>query len=222
MWSINKAALTVVMIAVVVSAGVACTPRIFGIPQDQWVMMDAQERDNAKRAYQERQKILEQQRLEAEQRRREEAERQRLIAEQRAAEQRRHIEDIYAGRAGVYGDLVRVTVQGGSMDFGDKQRHYQPLTFRIANGENKAVTFARSGERSYATRIISVVYRDGNLLFDVGKRESMQKYAKRLIYDSSWDRGRTYSNITLSGHSVSEARGINITVQVVPLPGYRR
>ena len=145
-----------------------------------------------------------------------------LIAEQRAEEQRRHIEDIYAGRAGVYGDLVRVSVQGGSMDFGGKQRHYQPLTFRIANGESKAITFERSRERSYATRIIWVVYRDGNLLFDVGKQERKQKYAKRLIYDSSWDRGRTYSNITLSEHSVSEARSINVTVQVVPLPGYRR
>ena len=92
-----------------------CTPYIYGVPKPQWDQMTTNQRDEAIRGYNERERVREQIRQA-------EAVRQAREEELRAAEARRQeelmlqrVEGIYAGTTGPLGDLIQVTLSGGQM-----------------------------------------------------------------------------------------------------------
>jgi len=110
----------------------------------------------------------------------------------------------YAGNKGSYSRSFRVSVEGGTMNFGGQNIPYSPMGFQIAEGERKTIIFRSTGDKkNYLTIPVEVEYRQSILLFDSG--------AIRLPYESSWETQKGYSN--LSSGNRSQASGISISVQ---------
>ena len=103
--------IAVLFISLLYLGSTACTKRVFGVPEDHWYTLTQEQQTEVIRAYNEREKINAERRLAAQRQAAEDAEAQRLLTEAEAKRVREHVDDIYAGRAGVYGDLVRVTIK---------------------------------------------------------------------------------------------------------------
>lgn len=194
----------------------ACTPYMYGVPQQTWDRMSESERIAAMQVYEReqqarrqaaeerarRQAIEEQARRQAaEERARHEAlERERAQARQAALEreQRERIEAIHRG-GGAYGELIRVRLQGGKIRIGDRFHRYEPLTFTIADGETRKIAVA---DRQGRVVDISVTYAGGAFALS----------GVRFPYDRSWGRGRLYSNTGTSG--ALELRGVDLFIEV--------
>lgn len=194
----------------------ACTPYMYGVPQETWDRMSEPERIEAMRVYEReqqarrqaaeerarRQAIEEQARRQAaEERARHEAlERERAQARQAALERERRerIEAIHRGE-GAYGELIRVRLQGGKIRVGDRFHRYEPLTFTIADGETRRIGVA---DRQGRVVEFSVSYAGGAFVLE----------GVRFPYDKSWGRGRLYTNTGTSG--TLELRGVDIFIEV--------
>ena len=200
----------------------ACTPTIFGVPEDQWHQMNAAQRQTAIEGYNERAKIQAEKRLVDSRRAAEEARKAGIQAELEAERERKRIAATYDGRGGIYGDLLQVSVRDGRMKFGAKHREYRPLSFRIANGDRKPITFRRTGKHSHHSVTVWVEYRDGNFIFDAGAAKRDGRYAEQIIYEPAWRKGKTYAPLSLGNHTVSEAENISMTIQILPISGQRR
>ena len=120
---------TVLMLLLIGLTG--CTASIYGVPQERWDTMGEQERIAAIEAYQARQAVLLQQREERARQQAMERERQRAIAAEEARQRLLQVDAIYRGE-GVYGDLLRVRIEEGSVKLNGSHRDYQPFAFRIA------------------------------------------------------------------------------------------
>jgi hypothetical protein len=176
----------------------ACTPYMYGVPQESWDRMSEPERIEAMRVYERDQQAR---RQAAEERARYEAqERQREQARQAAIERERRerVERIHRGD-GAYGELVRVRLQGGKLRIADGVYRYEPLTFAIAEGELRRFPVAEVQGRLLN---LDVSYVGGALTIE----------GVRFSYDRSWGRGRMYAN-TDSGGDL-QLRNVDVFVEV--------
>lgn len=176
----------------------ACTPYMYGVPQDTWDRMSEPERIEAMRVYEQREQMR---RQAAEERARQQAiareqERVRRAEAEQARQER--IEAIHRGR-GAYGELIRVRLQGGTVRIGDRQYYYQPLTFTIADGESVAIDVVNRRGRDGN---LTAIYADGE--FSLGRT--------RFPYDRSWGRGRVYASIDTAG--APELHNADVFVEV--------
>ncbi len=194
----------------------ACTPYLYGVPQDRWDRMSETERVEAMRVYERdqqarriaaeerarRQALEEQARRQAEEERaRQEAyERQREQARQAALERERQerIERIHRGD-GAYGELIRIRLQGGVVKLGERRYRYEPLTFTIAEGESRRIVVTDHQGRSAD---LKVSYAGGTLFLE----------GTRFGYDRSWGQGRLYAGAAVSG--TPELRDVDLFVEV--------
>ena len=90
------------------------------------------------------------------------------------------VEGIYAGTSGQLGDLIQVTISGGQMLVEWKYQNYQPIAFKIANGETRKVDVVAVSYSYYVApghSELLVKYQDGMLLIDGN--------------ESTWDRANT-------------------------------
>ena len=190
-----------------------CTPYIYGVPQPQWDQMTSGQRDEAIRGYNERERIREKARQE-------EVVRQAGEAEIRAAETRRQdelirlrVEGIYAGTAGQLGDLIQVTLSGGQMMIGWGFQNYQPVAFKIANGETRKVEVVSIS--SYYVKPdhteLFVKYQDGMLLID-GNDSSWDR-AARLLFDQSWRHG---AQTAINTKSRLDLKNVKVGIKIIP------
>lgn len=188
----------------------SCTPRIYGVPEDQWAALSADEREQAIEHHQEIELLREQRRIEEAKVAAEQEKKQRLEMEYRQA----RADQIYSGERGIRGDLLRVTIRGGELYIKGKHRHYSPVSFKIADGEQKTITFYHPKKSHYQTDV-TIEYYDGVLSFD-----DDHNYDRRydLVYEPEWRHGKHYRNITLNKRSHSQARNIEIIVDAVALP----
>jgi hypothetical protein len=189
----------------------ACTPRIYGVPQEHWETMSEQERIATMKAYQARQEVLRQQRQE--QARLQAMEKQAQLAREAEEARRRQlqIDAIYRGE-GLYGDLLRVNLEGGKLRIHGHHQPFHPVSFKIAAAEMKDIEIVSlSGQR---TRM-AVQYDGSNLLLDESPK-SHRSTAIRLPYEDSWEVGATYTNRFAKGPL--EMKGVNIAVQIVGNP----
>jgi len=193
----------------------SCTPRIYGVPEEQWATLSKDEREQAIEHHQQMEVLREQRRFEEEKVRAEQERQQRLEMEQQQAQ----VEQIYAGERGIRGDLLRVTIHGGELRINGKHRAYKPVSFQIADGEQKIITFTHPKKHHYQTDIM-INYDDGILSFD-DEQGRKHRYRYELAYQPKWRRGMHYRNITLNKHSHSQARNIAIIVDAIPLPHRR-
>lgn len=183
----------------------ACSPRIYGVPEEQWERMSSQERQAAMAHWQ----AVEEAR---EERRAREAE---LAAEQQRQDQLR-IARIRDGD-GLPGDLLRVSIERGQMRVGGSHRDIEPLSFTIASGEIRELPVqARRGNRVYRATL-RVGYEDGTLMLDMpgfGDRG-----AARLVYGAGWNRG---TRERVSSDGPLRLRDVSVYVEAVPMPRRRR
>ncbi len=189
----------------------ACTPRIYGVPEDRWETMSEQERVAAMEAYKARQEALRQQR---EERAHLKAMEKKAQLAREAEEARRlqiRVDAIYRGE-GLYGELLRVTLQGGMLQFHGVHKPFHPVSFRIAAGEGKDVQIVSAHGRKAR---MAVFYDGSNLLLDV-KPKSVRSTAIRLPYEDSWETGATYPHLTAKGPL--EMRGVDVTVRIIGEP----
>jgi len=191
-------ALLIVVTALLLAA---CAPRIYGVPEEHWEAMNPDERREAIRAWESVQLAREERRRAAE-----EAEAQRL------AEREERVAAIRSGEAGLPGDLIRVSLRGGSMRLGGRDRAFQPLAFTLASGEVRRLEVESERRRGE----IIAAYHDGLLLIDQ-PREDSTRGAGRIPWDTHWHRG---ARSRLDSDGPRRLRDVQVTVEVVPLPGH--
>ena len=194
----------------------ACAPYMYGVPQAKWDRMSEPERIEAMRVYEReqqarraaaeerarRQAAEDEARRQAaeEQARRDALERQRAQARQAALERERRerIEKIHRGE-GIYGELIRVRVQGGRVRLADRLHRYEPVTFTIADGETRQIAVADPQGRVVD---LSASYAGGALSLE----------GVRFPYDRSWGRGRMYADTGTNG--AVQLRGVDVFIEV--------
>ncbi len=186
-----------------------CANRIYGISEEQWATLSTLEREQTIEHYQQMELLREQRRIE-EAKIAVEQEKQLLLEMER---RQAYADEIYTGKRGIRGDLLRVTIRGGELYLNGKFRSYSPVSFRIADGEQKIITFYHPQKKRYQIDI-PVEYYDGILSFDYER----ERYRYDLAYEPEWRHGKYYRNITLHKYSTSRARNIEIIVEAVPLP----
>jgi hypothetical protein len=197
------------MILVMLLAG--CTPRIYGVPQERWETMSEPERVAAMEAYKARQEVLRQQREEQARLRAMEKKAQLAREAKEARRRQLQVDAIYRGE-GLYGDLLRITLEGGRLRFHGDHQPFHPVSFRIAAGETKDVeVVSNRGLRARMT----VSYDGGNLLLDESPA-SYRSTAVRLPYEDAWETRAIYHDLVASGPL--EIRGVTVTVRIVGMP----
>jgi len=190
----------------------SCTPKIYGITEEQWATLSADEREQTIEHHQEMELLREQRRIEEAKIVAEQEKQQRLEMEYRQAQ----AEQIYSGERGIRGDLLRVTIRGGELLINGRHRPFSPVSFRIVDGEQKTITFSHPKKHHYQTDII-IEYFDGVLTFDYDRKQQYE-YHYELVYEPKWRQGMHYRNVTFNKHSRSQARNIEIIVDAVALP----
>jgi hypothetical protein len=188
-----------------------CTATIYGVPQERWDTMGEQERVAVLEAYQARQAVLQQRREERARQMAIERERQRAIEAEEARQRQLRVDAVYRGK-GVYGDLLRVTIQDGRLKLNGAHKPYHPVAFKIAAGEIKEVEVVDLRGRK-AGMLAS--YDGSNLLLDDSPGANRSR-AARLVYEDGWEEGKTYSDLNARGPL--ELRGVTVTVQVLGEP----
>jgi len=205
--------LTSAFLLFILIAGImACAATMYGVPEDQWNRMTDSERQAAVERYNERMRLREIERQR-------EAEREAREAEIRAAEARRQemlrherIEAIYRGEAGQYGDLIRVTIQGGEVRIARRHRNYHPVSFKIADGERKKVQVIHD-EGKYGTyEDLEVLYADGVLYIDTYDTDT--RGSLRIVYEPKWKAGTSYGPFRTE--SKLQFRNVQVAVEIIP------
>ena len=186
----------------------ACTPMIYGVPQDTWDGMNAEQRTSTIEIYQERQRARQ---IAAEERARQHAiyvEEKRLQEAAEAEALQLRVEAIYRGE-GNYGDLLRVRVENGMANFRGQVRQYDPVAFQIAKGETREVTVATTKNR----RVILHAYYDGATLYLDGNRNTTKSRMSKLVYDKRWSSGLTYTDVYTNNKA--KLKEADVTVDIV-------
>ncbi|MEW6305441.1 MAG: hypothetical protein AB1705_18345 [Verrucomicrobiota bacterium] len=196
------------MIFVVVFAalGFAGCQYPMGLSKDQWNALTPEQQAEYRR-----------QQFDIDERRRREREaeeqRRRAEAAEKARIEQERIRAAYA--AARYGDVVTVTVEGGTVAFIGRPQPYEPLRFDLVRGERKQVEFVQQGRSSNRTMVEVRLSEDGNTFyFD-------EKASDRIaLISTDWEKGRTHGPLTIrDAFSQSRASGISIALKYKPLPG---
>ncbi len=178
----------------------ACSPRIYGVSEEQWDAMGEAERVEAIRAWESVQKAREA-RLQAE------AEQETALAAERAAQ----VAAIRSGDAGLPGDLIRVSLRDGTLRIGGRERALEPTSFTLANGETRSIEVHAERYRSE----LDVAYEDGLLLIDLPRHS--RTGAARVTWDGDWMHG---AETRIQSDGPHRLRNVRAFVQVIPPPGH--
>jgi len=101
-----------------------CANKIYGVTEAEWGKLTASERKQAIEHYQQQEVLREKHRVEVARVAAEKEKQKRLEMEYRQV----RVKEIYAGKSGVQGDLLRVTIRGGEIAFYGKHRNYSPVS----------------------------------------------------------------------------------------------
>ncbi len=196
--------LLIYCIMLILCAGCA-TRYPMGLTRDQWDALTPDQQAE----YQARQYELDQRhrmQLAAEQ-----AERERIRHEQIAAERER-LAELYTNAR--YGDIVRVSLQGGSVEYYGNRYPYQPVAFEIARGEAKVINVVRSGQIQQSVPFRVRLSQDGqSFFFNEGS------HRQEVLVNRDWERGQSY---TLSNAEIKGTFGLpgaSVFIKYQDLPG---
>lgn len=185
-----------------------CTPMMYGVSLETWEGLNEAQRLETINGYNQRQVALQQARAEAARSRAAALELQRQHESEEDRLRQVRVDAVYRGE-GHYGDLLRITIAGGDLNFSGKQRPYDSLSFKIAEGEIKRLQV--TGEkRRRATLVVS--YLDGTLIIDDPSPKARRHGGIRLGYDPFWGQGKTYTGIVSYGPL--RLRGAEIAIQI--------
>ena len=176
-----------------------------GLTQQQWQALAPAEQAE----YQAKQYAIDEERRQAAEAQR--AEQARVASEAARAEQDR-LRQVYANAR--YGDIVHVTVQGGSIAYAGKRYPYEPVSFDLAKGELKQVVMRGRGLQTIATRYNARLAEDGNTIyFDDSYRERI------VLVNQEWERGQTYRPAGTENDVSVAIAGMTFFVKFKDLPG---
>lgn len=182
-------------------AGCATYP--FGLSKEQWESLPPEQQAE----YRARQYEID------EMRRQEQAARaaeQRMAQQAAARAEQERLAALY--RDARFGDIVRVTIQGGLLTIYKNQYRYQPVAFELVRGETKFVTFTRTGQVGQAVDIPVRLSEDGyTLFFDDDSSGQV------VFTNIDWERGQTASLTSPRGSIGLE--GATIFIKYKELPG---
>jgi hypothetical protein len=143
------------------------------------------------------------------------AENRRLAAEEDArrrqaefeAAERHNAEMEYRYRNARFGDIVSINIEGGTMRFDGKDRHYEPLAFDLVRGEAREVIIRRVDKHSVTIKVVVRLSDDGRQVFfdDASDR-------RLTLSEKTWDRSQTYANVSHNNDN-SDPRGVTFTVR---------
>ena len=201
-----------IIILLFLSTLTACKT-VYGVKEEHWLQLNQAERMETIKGYNQREKIRAESYRAEQQKRAANTEKSKLITAWELQQKKHTINAIYHGKVGVTGDLIRVTVEGGMIAFKGRHFAYQPISFKIADQEEKILIFQRKDGKK--KQKIWVRYENGLLWFDIGHRGRRKKHAYTFTYNSRWRRGQRYSNIRLNKHSDSAAKNIRISIENV-------
>lgn len=103
----------------------------------------------------------------------------------RADAERERIARLYA--AATYGDIARVSIEGGTLDIYGKSRPAKPAAFEIARGERKAITITQDGQVQRSHDFSVTLSADGQtLVFDEGSSGEF------VMVNRDWEKGQFY------------------------------
>ena len=182
-----------------------CIQYPMGLSQQQWESLTpAQQAEYQAKQY----TIDEQNRQQAEVRR---VEQQRIAIEQARAEQER-LRQLYANAR--YGDIVRVNVQGGFLEYNGRRYPYEPVSVDLVRGESKLVTFYGRGNNTLNTSYNMRLTEDGNtVIFD-------DSYRQRIVMvNQDWERGQRYGHERTRNDVSVGFLGMTFFVKFKELPG---
>jgi hypothetical protein len=178
-----------------------CASYPMGMSREQWEALPAEQQAGLQ---------AEQYRID-EARRRAAAEREmqrRLAAEEAARAERERVAALY--RNAVYGDIVRVTIQGGALQIHQKRHPFQPVAFELARGESKPVTIAWSGSVQQAVTFQVRLSTDGQTLFFDDDQTA--------LVNNGWERGEVVT-LGVAGHGNWKLVNPTFRIQYRELPG---
>lgn len=188
-----------------------CASKIYGVPEERWETMSEQERVAAMEAYKARQEVLRQKREEQARIRAMEKQAQLARQAEEARQRQCKVDAIYRGE-GLYGDLLRVNLEGGMLKFHGAHRPFHPVSFKVATGEVKKVEIVNHrGEKAWMV----VSYDGSNLLLDETP-DSYYSQAVRLAYEDAWEAGTTYSGLSAKGSL--QMKGVDVIVSIIGTP----
>lgn len=200
-----------ILLLILLLAG--CSSHIYGVPEEAWHALTPEQKTETIRGFNERQLLEQQARVHREEQRAAQARVEAELALDRARRQAEQVDAIYRNEAGQFGDLIRVSVSGGTMHIGGKPRAYQGLSFKIADGESKEIPVWSDEQKHSRQGVLLVSYHDGVLLVDASPRQNRD--AARMIYDPAWKAGRTYLQVHSSGPM--GLQGAQVAIEVIPL-----
>jgi hypothetical protein len=113
-----------------------------------------------------------------------------------------------------YGDIVTVSVQGGTLSYAGKRYPYEPVGFDLIKGESKRVSFRGRGMQTIATDYLARLSEDGNTLyFDDESRQ------RAVLVNHDWEHGEHYQpSGTMNDVNVGIS-GMTFFVKLKTLPG---
>ncbi|MHB1398418.1 MAG: hypothetical protein ACYDAI_11695 [Trichloromonadaceae bacterium] len=205
--------LLILMVFLMVSG---CSSHIYGVPEKAWQTLTSEQKTETIRGYNERQLLEQKARVHREEQRAAQARVDAELELDRARRQAEQVGAIYRNEAGQYGDLIRVSVSGGTMAIGGKPRIFQGMSFKIADGESKEITVWSDERKNPRQGVLLVSYLDGVLLVDDSPRRN--RHAARIIYDPAWKSGRTYLQVHSSGPM--QLQGVQVAIEIIPPRGH--
>ena len=202
-----KAVATIVFLSLVLMLS-GCTSYPMGLSKENWLALSpSQQAEYQARQYQvdeDRRKQEEASRIQQAQAK---AEADRLEKERVAA--------LYANAQ--YGDVIIVTIHGGTMKWSKETYALDPVSFELVRGETKTVEF-----RGHVDRARSLVSRYKVELSDDGHTFYFNSDARDRIalVDDGWDRNRSYP---ITGHTWNDvnaaAGGMTIGIRLKEMLG---
>lgn len=95
-----------------------CSSHIYGVPEEAWNALTPEQKTETIRGFNERQLLEQQARVHREEQRAAQARVEAELPLDRARRQAEQVDAIYRNEAGAFGDLIRVSVTGGTMHIG--------------------------------------------------------------------------------------------------------
>jgi hypothetical protein len=111
-----------------------------------------------------------------------------------------------------YGDIVRVSIQGGLLKIYKNFYRYHPVAFELVRGERKHVPFTRNGKVAETISFSVRLSEDGNMLYFDDDNSRQVVFAN---YD--WERGQT--GVLTSPRGGFGLEGASIIIKYKELPG---
>lgn len=199
---------------VLVLVGLAgCATRYpMGLSEDQWEALspDKQVEYTARQAELDaRQQELAMERQLERERRAHERQQQEMA---RAREYEARLQERY--EHAMYGDVVRVAVEGGSLVYYKSLHPYHPVSFELIRGERKSVMFSTEGSAGGTIRFDVALSEDGGSL--IFNEDSVDR---TVMVNRNWDEGQTYMSKGNTQQGGFGLAGATFFVKYKDLPG---